>query len=109
MDESEFVTLADQALADIENALEACGADIDIELQPGGVIELCFEDDSKVIINRHVAAQEIWIAARSGGFHFRPAEGGQWVNTREAGDLYAMLSRVVSEESGAPVTVSPPA
>ena len=108
MDESEFVNLADQALADIENALEACAADIDIELQPGGVIELCFEDDSKVIINRHVAAREIWIAARSGGFHFRPDNGG-WVNTRDAGDLYAMLSRVVSEQSGSPVTVSPPA
>ncbi len=108
MDETEFEAMADGELAYIENALDACGIDMDVEVQPGGVIELCFDDDSKVIINRHVAAREIWIAARSGGFHFRP-QAGRWLNTRGDDDLYAVLSRVISEQSGERVAISPPA
>ncbi len=108
MDESDFEALAEHELTHIENALDACGVDMDVEVQPGGVLELSFDDDSKVIVNRHLAAREIWIAARSGGFHFRP-ESGRWLNTRGDEDLYAVLSRVIREQSGEPVEISPPA
>ena len=64
MDEGEFGRLADAEMARIEAALEACGGDFDVDLQPGGVIEIEFEDASKVVINRHSAAREIWLAAR---------------------------------------------
>ena len=71
MNESEFNKLADATLAAIEQAIERSGARIDYELQAGGVLELEFDDGSKMVINRHGVAQEIWVAARSGGFHFR--------------------------------------
>jgi len=106
MDESAFTALADAEMARIEAALEDCGADLDIEILPGGVLEVEFEDGSKVVINRHTAAQEIWVAARSGGFHFAPRDGA-WVAGRDGSELYATLSRVVSEQSGQPVTVRP--
>ncbi|QID16784.1 iron donor protein CyaY [Nitrogeniibacter mangrovi] len=106
MDESVFVNVAEKELTHIEEALEACGAEIDIEPQPGGILALTFEDDSQIIINRHVAAREIWVAARSGGFHFRP-ENGAWINTRGGEELYALLSRVVSEQAGEAVTLTP--
>ena len=106
MDESVFVSRAGKELAHIEDALEACGADIDIEPQPGGILALTFEDDTQIIINRHVAAREIWVAARSGGFHFKPVESG-WCDTRSGEDLYVLLSRVVSEQAGEAVTISP--
>ena len=106
MDESEFASLAEKELARIEDAIEACGADVDIEPQPGGILALSFEDDSQIIINRHLAAREIWVAARSGGFHFKPA-GGDWVDTRSGEGLYALLSRVVSEQSGEAITIAP--
>lgn len=104
MDESAFNALAEAELARIETALEACGVDIDIEPKPGGVLEIEFDNGSKMIINRHTAAREIWVAARSGGFHFRP-EAGQWLNTRDGTELYAMLSTLVGEQGGATVTV----
>ncbi len=104
MEESAFNALAETELARIESALEECGADIDIEPKPGGVLEIEFVNGSKMIINRHTAAREIWVAARSGGFHFRPAEG-RWVNTRDGTDLYAMLSSLVSEQAGETVVV----
>lgn len=106
MDESEFAALAEQALSRIEAALEETGVDADVELKPGGVIEIEYADGSKMIINRHAAAREIWVAARSGGFHFR-WDGGAWRDTREGTELFAALSKLVSAQSGHPVRLKP--
>lgn len=104
MEESEFEALAGATLAKVEQALEASGADIDYELQPGGVLELEFADGSKIIINRHAAAREIWVAARAGGFHFRH-DGGRWIGTRDGTELFAALERLVSEQAGEAVSL----
>ena len=94
---------ADAELARIEAALEAASmsgvADFDFETKPGGVIEIEFGNGSKIIVNRHGAAREIWVAARSGGYHFRP-DGGRWLGTRDGEELLAALSRTVSEQAG---------
>lgn len=105
MEEREFNALADAMLARIEAALEACDIDFDFETKPGGVLELEFGNGSKVIINRHTAAREIWVAAKSGGYHFR-AEGGRWVGTRDGEELLAAIARCMSEQSGEGVTLS---
>jgi len=102
MDELEFGRLAEAEMARIEAALEACGGDFDVDLQPGGVLEIEFDDGSMVIVNRHSAAREIWVAARSGGFHFAPRDG-RWVSARDGSELFDLLERVLSEQSGAPV------
>ncbi len=105
MEETEFNTLAETTLAKIEQALDVCAADIDYELLPGGVLELEFGDGSKIIVNRHVAAREIWVAARSGGFHFR-RENDRWVGTRDGAELFATLERLASEQAGERVLFS---
>ncbi len=102
MNESEFATLAGLALAEIEQRLEASDADLDFELASGGVLEIEFADGSKIIVNRHAAAQEIWVAARAGGFHFRH-DGGVWRDTRDGEELFAKLSRLVSAQAGTTV------
>lgn len=106
MDEAVFNALAEAELARIEAALEGLGLDIDIEPKSGGVLEITCENDSRVIINRHGAAREIWVAARSGGYHFAPGEQG-WIAGRDGAELYATLSRVLSEQCGASVTLEP--
>jgi len=104
VDEREFNLHADAMLARIEQALEKCGDEVDFELGPGGVIELEFEHGggSKIIINRHGAAREIWVAAKSGGYHFKMDENDpqRWVGTRDGIDLLEILSRCVSEQAG---------
>lgn len=105
MEETEFNTLAESVLAKIEQALDACDAGIDYELHPGGVLELEFGDGSKIVINRHVAAREIWVAARAGGFHFRH-EDGRWIGTRDGTELFAALERLISEQAGERVALS---
>ena len=108
MDEREFMAAADAELARLEAALEvACesgAADFDFETKPGGVIEIEFDNGSKIILNRHGAAREIWLAAKSGGYHFRP-EGGRWLATRDGEELRAALSRTLSEQAGVRVAL----
>lgn len=102
MDDSEFNTLAGQALARIDAALEASEADLDFELAAGGVLEIEFADGSKIIVNRHAVAREIWIAARAGGFHFR-WDGAAWRDTRDNAELMEKLSALASQQAGEPV------
>ena len=99
MDDSEFNALAEQALARIDAALEACDADLDFELAPGGVLEIEFADRSKIIVNRHGVAKEIWVAARAGGFHFR-WDGACWCDTRDNAELMEKLSMLASQQAG---------
>ena len=105
MEEREFNALADQMLAQIEQSLEAVEADIDFELKDGGVLEISCANGSKIIVNRHTAAREIWVAARSGGFHFRQ-DGGRWIGTRDGEALMAAISRCLSEQTGEAVSLS---
>jgi len=102
MTENEFSDIADETLARLERAVEQCGADVDIELKDGGVLDLEFDDGSKIIVNRHAAAREIWVAARSGGYHFRYADG-VWLNTRDGAELFAALARYIGQQAGVPV------
>lgn len=112
MEEAEFNALADAELlrieAALERALEDNGAEYDIDSREGIILELEFEDGSKMVINRHSAAREIWVAARSGGFHFQH-QGEQWLSTRDGVELYTTLSRLVSEHAGQSVEVRPEA
>jgi CyaY protein len=99
MDDKEFNNLADATLARIEHALEASEADIDFELAAGGVLEIEFGDGSKIIVNRHGIAREIWVAARAGGFHFR-RDGDVWRDTRDGAELMEKLSALASQQAG---------
>jgi len=105
MTESEFETLAGAALAALESAFEASAPDADVQSKGAGVLEIEFEDGSKMVINRHSAAREIWVAASSGGFHFRH-DGSQWRDTRDGTELFAAVSRLASQQGGTPVALS---
>jgi CyaY protein len=105
MNDAEFATLSGAALDRIEQQLEASGADLDFDLAAGGVLEIEFADGSKVIVNRHAVAQEIWVAAKSGGFHFRH-DGDVWRDTRDSEELMVKLSRLATAQAGEPVLLS---
>ena len=104
MTPSEFDSLADAALARIAQALDESEADCDCETKGGSVLEIEFADGSRIVVNRHSAAQEIWVAAKSGGYHFRWS-GSDWVDTRDGGELFASLSKLVSLHSGTPIVL----
>ncbi|MGH8746700.1 MAG: iron donor protein CyaY [Burkholderiales bacterium] len=99
MTDSEFESLADAVLECIEQSIEAGTQDVDLQSKGGGVLEVEFQNGSKMVINRHGAAKEIWVAAKSGGFHFR-WDGSVWLDTRDGSELFATLSKLVSAQSG---------
>ena len=105
MDESEFEARAEEALQRLERALEASGVEADWELKEGGVLEIEFDNGSKMVVNRHAAAREIWVAARAGGFHFR-WDGSRWRDSRDGSELFGALSRLISGQGGRPVILA---
>ena len=99
MTDSEFEALTDAALARIEQAIDASGLDVDVQSGAGGVLEIEFGNGTKMVVNRHGPAREIWVAAKSGGFHFR-WNGSAWRDTRDGSELFAALSKLVSAQGG---------
>lgn len=97
MNETDFLRLTSATLARIEHGLEAAG--LDFESPSDGILEIEFDDSSKMVINRHSVAQEIWVAARSGGFHFR-RDGEVWRDTRDNAELLAKLTALISAQGG---------
>ncbi len=102
MSPSEFLALADRMLARIEDAVSGAAEANDIDLEAsraGPVLTIECNDGSRAIVNIQEPMQEIWLASRSGGLHFRH-EGGRWVDTRGGPDLVAALSIVLTAANG---------
>ena len=109
MTETEFLERAERTLAAIEAAVEAVSGDVDIETsRSGSVLTLELADRSKVIVNSQAPMQQLWVAARSGGFHYALAADGSWRDTRDGSELFAVLSKVVSAQGGTPVLLREP-
>jgi CyaY protein len=98
MNETDFHRAVDAVLARIESAVEARG-DLDSDLE-AGILTVTCPDASKVIVNRQTPNREIWVAARSGGFHFTWREGA-WRDTRSGEELFESLARIFALQSGA--------
>jgi CyaY protein len=102
MDESAFIAAADATLDRIglalDSALETSDADLDWNLKDG-VLTIECEDESRIIINRHVPNREIWVAARTGGFHFRAADDGRWRDARGKEELAAAITRLLRAQA----------
>jgi CyaY protein len=108
MTESEFLGLAEQTLDTIESALERASNDSDLDVEcsrSGNVLEIEFVDNgSKIIVNSQAPMQQIWVAARTGGFHYM-RENNRWINTRDKSELFAALSKLISEQGGINLTL----
>lgn len=103
MTESEFNARVDDILSAIEEAIEESGAPVDYETA-GGILTLAFENGSKIIINRQTPVRQVWVAAKSGGFHYDfDAEGEAWRQSGSGEELFAALSRLCSAQAGVSV------
>ena len=105
LSDTDYLAKAHALLARVESQidawLEADVVDIDTH-RTGGLLELSLPGGSKIVINTQPPLQEIWLAARSGGYHFK-WDGQQWVD-REGQEFCARLSRSASEQAGQALT-----
>lgn len=108
MTESEFLALAESTLDRIEEAFDRLNDDdvVDVECKrSGNVLEIEFlRNGSKIIVNSQAPLQEMWVAARAGGYHYKRV-GEEWRNTRDDTELFAALSECASQQGGAPVAL----
>lgn len=98
MTETEFNCLADRVFALVGEAIDAAEGDIDWTLNEG-VLEIECPDRSKLILSRHTPNRELWLAAKSGGYHYR-LDGEGWHNTRGGDDLRRRLAQSLREQAG---------
>ena len=104
-EEGHRATFADRIEAlfsTIEATIDRLSEEIDIDvLRAGNVLTLTFENQHRIIINSQEAAQEVWVAARSGGFHFRLNDATKrWSDTRSGDDLRLALGHLIEIETG---------
>ena len=97
MNETDFHRAVDAVLARIEAAAEDV-PELDVDLE-AGILTLTCADGSRIIVNRQTPNREIWVAARSGGFHFSSREGA-WRDTRSGDELFASLARILRAQCG---------
>ncbi len=103
MSESEFLHLAEATLAAIERAVDAANADLEAT-RTDNVLTIELGDGSKVIINSQAPMQQMWVAGKSGAFHYA-RDGARWIDTRDGSELFTALSRLISAQGGEAVVL----
>jgi len=103
LDRAEAVLKAVELSCDRIN--ETTDADIDNQ-RVGGMVTLTFRNGSQIVINLQKPLHEIWMAARSGGYHYR-FDGQRWMDTKGASEFFEHLSREASAQSGMTLTFAP--
>ena len=107
MTEQHFLAECERILLAIEDGLDE--SDIDVDAQRSGhVLTLEFVDKSKIIVNGNAPLREIWMAARSGGYHYRQIDH-RWIDGRSGDEFFAALSAQISAQAGAAITIAAPA
>lgn len=107
MTESQFNEVVEAVFAKIERAIDASEADMECYAREG-VLEIEDESGHKIIINRHAPTQELWIASKLGGNHFKLANGN-WLNTRQEGaEFFATLEKTVAQLTGSVIKCKDP-
>ena len=102
MTDLEFMDHAEQLLLAVERSCDRINdnSDADVDSQrSGGMVTLTFPNRSQIVINLQKPLHEVWMAARSGGYHYR-FDGSQWQDTKGEGEFFACLTRDASQQSG---------
>jgi CyaY protein len=107
-----FYAVAEKTLRSIEVSLEEAfqkmDLDLDISRQGGNVVNIQFEDKSVIVVNTQPPLQEIWVAAKEGGFHYRWAgtlANPLWLDTKTGAELFSEISRLSSQQAKTPLKV----
>ncbi|MFI8395584.1 iron donor protein CyaY [Pseudomonas sp. Choline-02u-1] len=98
LSEARFHDLVDATQQALEELLEDHADDIEIT---AGMMTIKFDNGSQLIISRQEPLRQLWLAARSGGYHFDyDEESGKWSCEKSEELLGEVLSRCVHEQAG---------
>ena len=102
MTDTEFIDRSEALLLAVEEACdrinETTDADLDCQ-RTGGMLTLVFANRSQIIVNLQKPLHEVWLAARSGGYHYK-FDSEKWLDTKGQGEFFLQLSQDASQQSG---------
>jgi CyaY protein len=105
MDDASFDSVARDELHALENAFSEIDPD-DVEVSTSdGVLRLDLRDGTRIVINAHRAARQIWMAAVASAWHFDPSGDGSWRAAKTGEELRPTLARLVRERIGLAVSL----
>lgn len=82
----------------IEQAIETDNIDLDYETV-NDILTLECADGSSIIITKQSATQQLWLAAKSGGFHFEYDQKEEaWLCTNQTQTLLPMLENILLQQ-----------
>ena len=99
MDDTEFDEIAHAELAYLEDKLEEVDPDVVEVTTSDGVVTLELADGTRVVVNSHRAARQIWMAAVVEAWHFDPEPDGRW-RTQNHEELRQTLAAVIEGHTG---------
>ena len=108
MTDLEFMDRAESVLRAIEQCCDRINAQTDADVdnqRVGSMVTLVFPNHSQIVVNLQKPLHEIWLAARSGGYHFK-FDGLAWRDTKGQGEIFARLSADATTQAGAPLVFS---
>lgn len=109
MTELEYLDQAEALLRAVESGCDSINdqglADIDNQ-RVGGMVTLTFANRSQIIVNLQKPLQEVWMASKSGGYHYKYV-AGSWMDTKGQGEFFSALSSNASQQAGVPLTFRP--
>src|SRR5690242_15457092 len=100
MDDAEFDRIARDELHHLEDAFADVDPDICEVTSSDGVLRLDLRDGTKIVINSHRAARQIWMAAVASAWHFDPGPDGTWIAAKSGDELRATLNRLLKDHIG---------
>ena len=98
MTDLEYMDHAERLLALVESSCDRINDETDADIdnqRVGGMVTLTFANRSQIIINLQKPLQEVWLAARSGGYHYK-FDGAHWMDTKGQGEFWDSRSRYAS-------------
>jgi iron donor protein CyaY len=109
LEEKDFQRKADAAFDDLKKRLLTAGDEHDFDVEgESGKLEVIFEgpEEAKFVISPNTPVREIWISALSTSFKLGWNEArNSFVLGKTGEDLHAVMSRVISQQLGAQVTL----
>lgn len=99
MQDKEYHRLVDETFSLIEEEIDVLQGDFETDVS-GSLLRIELPDKSEIVISRQISTQEIWIAAKSGGYHLCTVSGRDWHCKASKEGLSTLLSRLIKEQSG---------
>ena len=109
LDEKDFQRKADAAFEDLKRRMLTAGDEHGFDVEgEAGKLEVLFEEpeEAKFVISPNTPVREIWVSALSTSFKLGWSESrNAFVHEKTGEDLLAVMSRVISQQLGATVTL----